>query len=156
MPVKELKNLLDNRHIKYMAINHSPAYTAQEIASEAHIPGKEMAKTVMVKLDGKLAMTVIPANYQVDFDLLQEATGAKKVELAIEEEFKYTFPDCEIGAMPPFGSLYNMETYVAESLTDDEQICFNAGSHHELIKLAYKDYEEMVHPKVLKFSVLRH
>lgn len=156
MPVKELKNLLDNRHIKYMAINHSLAYTAQEIASEAHIPGKEMAKTVMVKLDGKLAMTVIPANYQVDFDLLQKATGAKKVELAIEEEFKYTFPDCEIGAMPPFGSLYNMETYVAESLTDDEQICFNAGSHHELIKLAYKDYEEMVHPKVLKFSVLRH
>ena len=156
MPVKELKNLLDNRHIKYMAINHSPAYTAQEIASEAHIPGKEMAKTVMVKLDGKLAMTVIPANYQVDFDLLQEATGAKKVELAIEEEFKYTFPECEIGAMPPFGSLYNMETYVAESLADDEQICFNAGSHHELIKLAYKDYEEMVHPKVLKFSVIRH
>ena len=156
MPVKELKNLLDTRHIKYMAINHSPAYTAQEIASEAHIPGKEMAKTVMVKLDGKLAMTVIPANYQVDFDSLQKVTGAKKVELAIEEEFKYTFPDCEIGAMPPFGSLYNMETYVAESLTDDEQICFNAGSHHELIKLAYKDYEEMVHPKVLKFSVIRH
>jgi len=156
MPDKELKNLLDNRHIKYMSINHSPAYTAQDIASQAHIPGKEMAKTVMVKLDGKLAMTVIPANYQVDFDSLQKVTGVEKAELAIEEEFKYTFPDCEIGAMPPFGSLYNMETYVAESLADDEQICFNAGTHHELIKLAYKDYEEIVHPKVLKFSVIRH
>jgi Ala-tRNA(Pro) deacylase len=156
MPVKEVQDLLNSHHIKYAAISHSPAYTAQEIAAKAHIPGKEMAKTVIVKIDGEMAMTVIPANYQVDFEQLKNLTGATNVELAIEEEFKYNFPECEIGAMPPFGNLYNMDTYVAESLAEDENICFNAGSHHELIKLAFKDWENIVHPKKLKFSVIRH
>jgi len=156
MPIKELKDFLDNHHIRYMAISHSPAYTAQEIAAKTHIPGKEMAKTVMIKIDGKMVMAVLPANYNVDFELLLKATGSKKVELAKEEEFKYIFPECEIGAMPPFGNLYEMDTYVAETLAEDETIAFNAGTHKELIKLAYKDFEELVHPKVLKFSSIKH
>lgn len=152
MPVQKLKKFLDDNYIKYVSISHSPAYTAQEIAGLAHVPGKELAKTVMVKIDGTMAMAVLPASYQVDFDLLKEATSACRVELASEPEFSDMFPGCEVGAMPPFGNLYNMEVFVAESLADDEEIAFNAGSHTELIQLAYEDFERLVEPTVLKFS----
>jgi len=152
MPVKKLKDFLDKENIKYVTIRHSQVYTAQEIAASAHIPGKELAKTVMVKLDGKMAMAVLPASYRVDFGLLKEASGAREVKLATEEEFKYLFPDCEIGAMPPFGNLYGMEVYVAESLAGDKEIAFNAGTHSELIKLSFKDFERLVKPKVVQFS----
>ena len=153
MPVKKLKEFLDKNNIKYITVRHSEAFTAQEIAQSAHIPGKEMAKTVMVNIDGQMAMAVLPASHMVDFDLLREASGASEVELASEEEFKYMFPDCEIGAMPPFGNLYNMEVFVAETLAEDDEIFFNAGTHTELIKLAYKDFARFVEPKVLRYSM---
>jgi Ala-tRNA(Pro) deacylase len=152
MPVKKLKEFLDSSGVKYVSIVHSMAYTAQEIAATTHIPGKEIAKTVMVKLDGKMAMAVLPASYRVDFDLLQEAAGASNVELADEDEFKGMFPECDIGAMPPFGNLYGMDVFVAETLAEDEEISFNAGSHTELIKMAYKDFENLAKPFKLKFS----
>ncbi len=152
MPVKKLRDFLDSHSIKYVTISHSQAYTAQEIASSAHIPGKELAKTVMIKIDGKMAMAVLPASYKVDFDLLKKTIGASKVELASEKEFQDIFPECDVGAMPPFGNLYGMEVFAAESLSEDEEITFNAGSHTELIRLAYKDFEKLVKPKVLKFS----
>jgi len=155
MPVKKLKEYLDSHHIKYVTISHSPVYTAPEIAASAHIPGKELAKTVMVKIDGRMAMAVLPASYKVDFDLLKEAAGASSVELASEEEFKDIFADCEIGAMPPFGNLYGMDVFVASSLAEDTEIAFNAGSHGELIRLSYKDFERLVGPKVVKFSSKR-
>lgn len=149
MPVKKLKEFLDNNHIKYVSIVHSRAYTASEIAQSAHIPGKEMAKTVMVKIDGKMAMAVVPAPVQIDFDRLKRAIGASTVELAMEREFQDAFPECEVGAMPPFGNLYGMEVYVSRQLTQDKEIAFNAGSHTELIKLAYKDFERLVNPKIV-------
>jgi Ala-tRNA(Pro) deacylase len=152
MPVKKLKEFLDANKIKYVSITHSPAYTAQQIAASAHIPGKELAKTVMVKLDGKLAMAVLPASLKVDFDLLKQVSGAGKVELATEGEFSETFPGCELGAMPPFGNLYDMAVYAATPLAADEEIAFNAGSHVELIKLSYKDFERLVRPKVADIS----
>jgi len=151
MPATKLKEFLDSHKVKYATLNHQPAYTAGEIAAEAHISGKELAKTVMVKLDGKLAMAVLPADQKVDFQLLKEATGAKQVELAREPEFKDQFPDCEVGAMPPFGNLYNMDVYVEEALSWDDEIGFNAGTHTEIFKLAYKDFENLVHPKVAHF-----
>jgi Ala-tRNA(Pro) deacylase len=153
MPVKKLKEFLDQNNVKYVSIAHSPVYTAQEIAASAHISGKELAKTVMVKLDGKIAMAVLPASYRVDFGQLKEASGAGKAELAAEEEFKDLFPECDVGAMPPFGNLYGLEVYAAESLAEDEKIAFNAGSHTEIIQLAYSDFEKLVKPKVLRFSV---
>lgn len=153
MPAKILKEFLDKNHIKYTSIKHSPAYTAQEIAARSHISGKEMAKTVMVKINNKMAMTVLPATYKIDFEALMEVTGSNNVDLASEEEFKYMFPDCEIGAMPPFGNLYDLNVYVAEKLAEDEEICFNAGTHSELIRMAYKDFERLVKPKVLEFSL---
>ena len=152
MPLKKLVEFLDNNHIQYVNIKHSPAYTAQEIAASAHIPGKEMAKTVMIKVDGKLAFSVLPASYQVDFDLLKRSIGASQVELAAEDEFKGVFPECEVGAMPPFGNLYDMDVFAAEKLTEDEEIVFNAGSHTELIRLKYDDFDRLVKPKVIKFS----
>jgi Ala-tRNA(Pro) deacylase len=152
MPLQKLIDFLDESGVKYLKVSHSPAYTAQEIAATAHIPGKELAKTVMVKVDGTMAMAVLPASYRVDFKLMKKASGAKKVELAGESEFKEFFPESEVGAMPPFGNLYDMDVYVAESLTEDADITFNAGSHTELIKLAYADFERLVQPKVLKFS----
>jgi Ala-tRNA(Pro) deacylase len=152
MPVKILKEFLDKQGIKYINISHSTAYTAQEIAASARIPGKELAKTVIVKIDGKMTMAVLPATHRVDLDLLKRVAGASKVELAAEEEFKDMFPGCNVGAMPPFGNLYGMDVFVAENLTEDKEISFNAGSHAELIRLAYKDFERTVKPKVGEFS----
>ena len=152
MPLGKLKEYLDENKVKYLIIQHSIAYTSPEIAALAHIPGKELAKTVVIKVDGRLAMAVLPASYRVDFDDLKKAIGAKEVNLAKEGEFESNFADCEIGAMPPFGNLYNMDVYVAESLAEDKEITFNACSHRELIKLAYKDFERLVKPKVFKFS----
>lgn len=152
MPVKILKTFLDDNDIKYVTIKHSRAYTSQEIAASAHISGKELAKTVMINIDGKMAMAVLPASYQIDFDNLKKIFGTRNVTLASESEFKYRFADCEIGAMPPFGNLYDMEVYVAESLSEDIEIAFNAGSHTELIKLNYEDFERLVQPRILSFS----
>lgn len=152
MPVKKLKEFLDSNQVKYVTVRHSSAFTSQEIAASAHISGKNLAKTVMINIEDKMAMAVLPASYHIDFDSLKEIFGTRKVSLATEPEFKYLFPDCEVGAMPPFGNLYDMEVYVAESLAEDETIAFNAGSHTELIKLRYEDFQKLVQPRVFKFS----
>ena len=149
MPVTRLKEFLDEQHVKYVTIGHSPAFTAQEIAERAHIPGKQLAKTVMVKLDGKLAMVVIPASRQLKLTQLGKSLGAKNVELATEDDFRDAFPDCEPGAMPPFGNLYGMPVFVSETLREDDEIAFNAGSHSELIRLPYSEYERVVKPTPL-------
>ena len=150
--IKKLKEFLDGRGVKYVSINHSAAYTAQEIAASAHVHGKELAKTVMVTLDGRMAMAVLPASRKISFDLLRAASGAEDVQLAGERAFGDLFPGCEVGAMPPFGNLYDMEVYVSKLLAADEEIAFNAGSHTELIRLAYKDFERLVRPKVAKIA----
>lgn len=154
MPIKKLKEFLDNHDVEYITISHSKAYTAQKTAASAHIPGKELAKTVIVKFDGKLAMAVLPASYSIDFDQLKMASGANKVEISSEDEFRDVFPDCELGAMPPFGNLYDMEVYVAKTLAEDEEIVFNACSHTELVKMKYKDFDKLANPKILKFSAV--
>ena len=152
MPVKKLKAYLDENSVKYSVLKHSRAFTAQEVASSVHIKGKEVAKTVIVKVDGKLSMAVLPASYDVDLKLLKKVTGAKTIEIATEDEFKDLFPECEVGAMPPFGNLYGLDVYVAPGLAEDEHIAFNAGTHTELIQLSYSDFERLVKPIVLIFS----
>jgi Ala-tRNA(Pro) deacylase len=144
-----LTNFLDQEHVKYVSIGHSPAFTAQEIAANAHIPGKELAKTVIVKVDGDLAMVVLPASEHVRMESLRKTLGAREVELADEDEFKKAFPDCETGAMPPFGNLYGMNVFVSQALREDDEIAFSAGSHSELIRLPYADYERLVQPTPL-------
>jgi len=155
MPLTSLTEYLDQHSVKYIVISHSHAYTAQGIAALSHIPGKELAKTVVVKVDGQLTMAVLPASFRVDAALLKKATNAKHVELASETEFKDRFPECETGAMPPFGNLYGMEVIADESLAKDKEIAFNACSHRELIRLAWEDFERLAQPKVTKFAATR-
>jgi len=128
------------------------AYTAQEVAAAAHVPGKEVAKTVMVKLDGDLAMVVLPATDRVSIERVRAATGAREVELAAEHEFSDLFPKCEVGAMPPFGNLWDLPVFVDEHLREDEVIAFNAGTHTELMKLPYSEFERLVEPVVARLS----
>jgi Ala-tRNA(Pro) deacylase len=152
MPTKKLKEFLDSNKIKYVSISHSSAYTAMEIAALAHVPGKDLAKTVMIKINGHMAMAVLPATHMIKMDMLKKAVGSDSARLATEQEFKDKFSDCEVGAMPPFGNLYNMDVFVAKSLAEDEEIVFNAGSHTELIKMSYKDFDNLVKPKVAEIS----
>jgi len=128
---------------------HSMAFTAVDVAKNIHIPSRELAKTVIIKVDGNMAMAVVPANYKVNLDILRDVLNTQQIELATESEFTPRFKDCEVGAMPPFGCLYDMEVYVAESLSEDDKIAFNAGSHLEVIQLDYKDYENLVKPKFI-------
>jgi len=132
MPLSSLREYLDKQNVKYIVTSHSLAYTAQGIAAITHIPGKELAKTV--RLDGRLVMAVLPASFHVDLKLLKKKTGANDAALASEAEFRDRFPECETGAMPPFGNLYGIEVFADESLTKDDEIAFNAGSHRELIR----------------------
>jgi Ala-tRNA(Pro) deacylase len=146
MPIRRLREFLDSHHIRYFVISHSPAYTAQDIAASAHISGNELAKTVMVTIDGEMAMALVHASRQLDFGLFRELCGAKEVTLAEEQEFSGLFPECEIGAMPPFGNLYGMAVYADDDLEESEDIVFNAGSHRELVRLSWFDYKRLVDP----------
>lgn len=148
MPVKRLLQYLDENEIRYKIVQHPPTFTAQETAQVTHVKGQEMAKTVVLKIEGLLSMVVLPATHRVDLEHIREVIGADRVELADEAEFAQRFPGCEIGAMPPFGNLYDMGVFVHEDLAKDEQIAFNAGSHTEIIVMAYQDFEALVQPNV--------
>jgi Ala-tRNA(Pro) deacylase len=155
MPLPQLREFLDLHHAKYLVVSHSVAYTAQGIAALVHLSGKKLAKTVIVKIDGTLAMAVVPASCHVDLGLLKAATGARRVELATEQEFQDKFPDCETGAMPPFGNLYGMAVFADESLARNEEITFNAGTHRELMLLAWDDLARLVKPIVSQLTSAR-
>jgi len=148
VPARKLKQFLDDKNVRYVVITHSPAYTAQEIAAAAHLPGRELAKSVVVHLDKSPALAVVPATKQINFDKLRKAAGAKKASLANEDDFAKMFPGCELGAMPPFGCLYDLPTYADESLAEDDAIAFNAGTHSELIQLTFNDYRQIAEPKI--------
>ena len=152
MPIQKLRQFLDENLVKYIVITHSKAYTSQGVAASAHIPGNELAKTVMLKKDGELCMAVLPASKQVSLAAFASLTNSAGVSLASERDFKDHFPDCEIGAMPPFGNLYGLRVYADPLLTLDKEIAFNAGSHRELIQLAYSDFERLVNPTILDFA----
>ncbi len=150
MPTTKLRDFLKENRVAHQVIPHRLAFTATGVAGAAHIPGREMAKTVVVNLDGHLAMAVLPATRRLDLERLRQATGAIRAELAHEREFIPDFPGCEPGAMPPFGNLYGMPVYVEPHLAEDEQIAFNAGTHTELIRMAYGDFARLAHPKLVE------
>jgi Ala-tRNA(Pro) deacylase len=147
-----LKQYLDENNIKYVACAHSQAFTAQEIAHSMHVRGKELAKAVVVKADANFILAVLPAHHRVNLDHLRSAVGASYLRLAGEGEFKDLFPDCEIGAMPIFGNLYDLPVYVAEPLTRDEEITFNAGTHTDSIRMKFAAFAELVKPTVASFT----
>jgi Ala-tRNA(Pro) deacylase len=152
MPLSKLREFLDSHRIKYLVISHSLAYTAQGVAALAHVSGKKLAKTVIVRIDGILVMAVIPASEHVDLDQLRKLTGANAVEIASERDFKDAFPDCETGAMPPFGNLYDMAVYADTTLAQQEEITFSAGSHRELVRMRWVDLARLVNPTVERLS----
>lgn len=148
---QKLREFLDSNAVSYRTEVHEPTVDAARTAQAAHVPGREFAKTVIVKADGRLFMTVLPSTDHVHVEQLKKALGAKDVTLADEEDINAAFPDCEIGAMPPFGNLYNMDVFVSEHLRVDEHIVFNAGSHNEVMRMSYQDFDRLVHPQVLHF-----
>lgn len=152
MPNQRLKEYLDRKGVNYSSQPHSTAYTAQETAAVAHISGRQFAKTIIVRLNDKPAMVVLPANRQVVLQDLRDITGDVHVTLVPEHEFAARFPDCEAGAMPPFGNLYGMEVFVAPSLAEAEEIVFNSGTHDEVLHMAYRDFERLVRPRVVDFT----
>ncbi len=148
----KLDDLLTSRGISFERLHHRPAYTAQRMAQLLHVPGREVAKTVLLRTDAGYVMSVLPANYQVDLDEVRRCLGAEWVALASEAEMDRLFPDCERGAMPPFGSLYHLDTLVDEALAEDDQIVFEAQNHEEAIRMAYRDYETLEHPRLGHFA----
>ena len=154
MAALKLKNFLNSRGVKYVTIEHSPAYTAPEVAESVHIAGRDFAKTVIVEMGGKMAMVVVPANRKIILSDLEEMLGEPNVWLASEDDFKERFPDCELGAMPPFGNLYGLPVYVARNIAEEPEIAFNAGTHREVIKMSYADFTELVKPTVLDLATV--
>jgi len=149
MPALRTRRLLDESKVNYEIINHSPAYTARACARAAHVPADTLAKSVVVEIDGRWAMVLEPASSRLSLGRLKKVTGASRVSLASEKECRELFPDCEWGAIPPFGHLYGLAVYMSESLTHGQQLAFNAGSHSELIRLACRDFAALEHPTVL-------
>ncbi len=153
MPVaRKLKAFLDEHKVKYHVLSHHERFTSSEIAQALHVPGQELAKVVMVNADGKLVMVVVTANDRVDLASLKGVLGARETRLATEDDFRGTFPDCEVGAMPPFGNLYDVPVYADEALTRDKEIVFEAGNHKEAVKLTYADFNRLVKPKVVEIA----
>ena len=146
MSMERVRQHLDEQNVKYSILQHSAAYTAQEVAESVHVTGRHFAKCVMVKIDGRLAQVVLPASDQVDLNRMAHSVGATSVELAKEDEFKDSFPDCELGAMPPFGNLFGVEVFVSPHLTAADRIAFNAGSHTDVMQLSYGDFKRLVDP----------
>ncbi|MGA2172273.1 MAG: YbaK/EbsC family protein [Sedimentisphaerales bacterium] len=143
---------LKKSKVKYETREHKPTFSAQQMAAVEHEPGKFVVKPVIVKVDGKFAMCVLAACYKVDLGALKKQLGAKSVELAEEEEIGRLFGDCELGAEPPFGNLYEMPTIMDKALEADEHIMFQAGSHEKAIRMKMADYRKLAKPKVLEFS----
>lgn len=149
---KQLIDCLKENKVDYEILHHPEAVTAQRIAQAEHVKGRRHAKIVMVKSGEQHLMTVLPADHQIDLKKLKKAVG-KAVSLDTEQEFKPLFPDCAVGAMPPFGNLYGVPTYVDKSLSQEEYIVFEAGTHTDAIKLSYRDYEKIAKPRVEDFAI---
>jgi Ala-tRNA(Pro) deacylase len=153
MPAQKLKHLLDQHKIKYISINHSPAYTARETAASTFVPRREFAKTIIVDIDGEKVMAVVSASRHVSIEALKNLAHANEARLASEDEFGELFPDCEVGAMPPFGSLYNMRVFVDEMVTEVDDLCFNAGSHEQILRMDCRDYLKLEQPAIGSFAI---
>ncbi|MDN6320901.1 MAG: YbaK/EbsC family protein [Marinobacter sp.] len=155
MPIQQLKEFLDEANVEYMCLTHPPAFTAQQLAHHVKIGGDKVVKTVIIELDGKMAMLVMPATWRVRWDSLSRILDTDFVDLADEQEFQDRFPDCEVGAMPPFGNLFGMTVYCAESLTEQPELAFAAGSHTETLHMKTQDFLNLVQPMVLNRGFIR-
>ena len=147
-----IEEYLEESGVEYEVIDHPPAFTAQEEAAASHVPGRKWAKTVEVLLDGRPVICAVPATRRVDLEKLRATAGARNAKLAVEGELPGLFPDCDLGAMPPFGNLYGQTTFVDEGLRESERIAFHAGDHTSAIEIAYSDFERLVEPVPGEFT----
>ena len=147
-----LDEFLNERQVPFQRLHHAPAYTANRVAQALHVPGREMAKSVLVRTAQGYVLTVLPATHRVDLDRLRQDLHEGDIDLASEAEMERIFPDCERGAMPPFGSLYDLPTLVDESLAEDDQIVFEGQDHEEAIRMSYRDFEAVEHPRMGHFA----
>jgi Ala-tRNA(Pro) deacylase len=155
MDCKErLSQYLNDHSVRFEVLTHPQAYTMQEVAAELHESGKQVAKVVMVKADGKNVMLVVPASHRINFSRVGKLLNAERVSLAKEEDFAALFPDCAPGAMPPFGNLYQVPVYVDQSLANQDEILFRVGTHQDTMRMAYADYGRLVQPTIGDFAWL--
>ena len=153
MPIPQpIEAFLNERTVPFEVIHHRRDYTAQEAAADTHTPGKAFAKTVILNMDNRFCMVVLPAHHSIDFEKAKRSLGAKDVRLATENEVAKLCPDCEVGAMPPFGMMYDMPVYVSPPVLDNPYITFNAGTHEDAIRIPMRDFEKLVQPKVADFT----
>jgi Ala-tRNA(Pro) deacylase len=150
-----LREVLDEAKVPYEIFSHPLAYTSQEIAAKQHVPGNEIAKVVMLEVNGALVMGVIAGNHKISLEAARASLGASRVRLATEDEFTSRFPGCEIGAMPPFGNLYGLKVIVDPALEQDPYIYFNAGNHVQTVRLAYRDFVALVKPQIARLVEVR-
>jgi Ala-tRNA(Pro) deacylase len=152
MATRRILEFLDGNHVSYAVIHHPAATAAQRVAESMHLPGKFLVKTVVVKLDGRLALAVVPAVNDVDLTLLGRASGTNHVELAEKADFVDRFADCQLGAMPPFGNLFGIDAYVDRNIAKLDKIAFNAGTHTDAIAMSFADYRRLAHPRLVKIA----
>ena len=153
MSVRRIREYLDGNKARYARLPHSPAHTASEVAQAVHIPGREVVKTVVLKIDGRMALAVVPSTHDVDLDRVKEVLGAMSVALATEGEFADRFQGSQLGAMPPFGNLYGMGTIVDRSLAKEKFIAFNAGTHTDVFAMPFADYRRLAHPLLARIEM---
>ncbi|MBI2026651.1 MAG: YbaK/EbsC family protein [Deltaproteobacteria bacterium] len=152
--VKKLLEYLKKNNIAFKHLNHPEAFTSQQVAQAQHVSGNQFAKVVIVKNGKKFEMAVLPAPDKISIEKLKNLMGVKECRLATEPEMKELFPDCEVGSMPPFGNLYNMNVYVDQDLAIQSDIVFDAGSHKDTIQMKYQDFSKLVKPQIGKFGIL--
>jgi len=155
-PSEQLEQYLQTNDIPYLMRHHPPAMTARQLAEMEHINPHEVAKVVIMKDHQQFYMMVLPADYKLDLNAVREVLDSREAWIASEQELQQLFPECELGAMPPFGEMYQMQTYAEMDLNDDTEIEFNAGSHEDAIRMRYKHWEQMAHPKMGHFSYKYH
>ncbi|HLG30066.1 MAG TPA: YbaK/EbsC family protein [Candidatus Brocadiales bacterium] len=150
--LRRLREYLDENKVRYEVSSHREAFTAQDIAAALHVPGQKLAKVVMIKSGERFMMAVLPATWKIDMEKMKKVLKNTDVRLATESEFKDLFPACDVGAMPPFGNLYNLDVYVDKSLTEDREIVFNAGTHVDTVNMNYQDFATLVKPIIAEFG----
>lgn len=144
---ERVRRLLEREQVAYEVVPHREAFTAQEVAQASHVPGRQLAKALLVREGfGSYLMVVLPASCRLDLHALEEVTGRRKLALATEDELRQVFPDCEVGAMPPFGGLYGLPVYLDACFAKADRIVFQAGNHHEVARMQYRDYERLAGP----------
>jgi Ala-tRNA(Pro) deacylase len=148
----KVEQFLDARGISFEMLPHEPTFSAQRMAQAVHVSGESVAKTVLLKADGQFVLAVLPATHQIHLEMAREALAAHLLELASEEELAQVFSDCEVGAVPPFGTQYGVETLVDASLAEDDEIVFEGNAHRQAFRMKYRDYEDLERPQVAVFA----